>query len=73
MTPTVLVELRHGRYFCALGRLFPGSDGRNARGAESTIHPNTGMPKRRTSASSSRRRNGNDGAMNRWSCICDGS
>jgi hypothetical protein len=50
-----------------------GSDGQSARGAESAIHPNTGMPRRRTSASSSWRRNGNDGAMNRWSCIRDGS
>jgi hypothetical protein len=41
--------------------------------AEPTIHHNTGMPKRRTSVSSSWRRNGNDGAMNRWSCIRDGS
>ena len=54
-------------------RLFPeAAMGKRSR-AEPTIHHNTGMPKRRTSVSSSRRRNGNDGAMNRWSCIRDGS
>src|SRR5207244_1813346 len=33
----------------------------------------TGIPNRRTSDSNSRRRNGNDGALNRWSCMRDGS
>ena len=34
---------------------------------------NTGIPNRRTSPSNSRRRNGNDGAMKKSFCICDGS
>src|SRR6266403_1541024 len=33
----------------------------------------TGMPKRRTNPSSSVRRNENDGAMKRWSCMRLGS
>ena len=53
--------------------IVPGQRWAKRSRAEPTIHHNTGMPKRRTSVSSSRRRNGNDGAMNRWSCIRDGS
>ena len=53
--------------------IVPGAAmGKRSR-AEPTIHHNTGMPKRRTSVSSSRRRKGNDGATKRWSCIRDGS
>ena len=33
----------------------------------------TGIPNRRTSWSISRLRNANDGMMNRWSCMRDGS
>jgi hypothetical protein len=53
--------------------IVPGQRWAKRSRAEPTIHHKTGMPKRRTSVSSSRRRNANDGAMNRWSCIRDGS
>ena len=37
------------------------------------VSHNTGIPNRRTSDSSSRRRNGNEGAMKKSFCMYDGS